>query len=334
MDIFAERRREREEALQLVEMEVSEDEDENRREFSFEKLLEQKGEEGFKNITGFTSAEFLRLLEEITPLIPPRGRGRTEMSMKDSMVLFLAWATSGMTFSEIATHLNVPNTTVFRTITNFVSRTKDAFVAKFIPNTIEAAEATRNFTNFPHAFGAVDATVIPIFRPSDHDAQVEYFSGKHKIHCVKFQCLVNPDGLAVHLSKVVEGSMHDKKLFDESGLTQFLANSRVVGGHAVTERKHILCDAGYVGIQHTHPEAIIAKKKPMNAEMSDEHKEFNRLLSSDRMIVENYFGRMKVIFGSVHAKFRCKIQFLKNLVPILISVTNYHIQLHPLRRED
>ena len=168
MNIFAERRREREEALQLVEMEVSEDEDENRRDFSFEKLLEQKGEEGFKNITGFTSEEFLRLLSEITPHVPPRGRGRTEMSLKDSMVLFLAWATSGMTFKEIATHLNVPNTTMFRTISDFASRTKDVFVAKFIPNTIEATGAIRNFTNFPLAFGAVNATVIPIFRPSTH----------------------------------------------------------------------------------------------------------------------------------------------------------------------
>ena len=62
----------------------------------------------------------------------------------------------------------------------------------------------------------MDAIVIEICRPTDYQTQQQYDCGKHKFHCVKFQYMVNLEGKVIHSSHVVEGKMHDKKLFDQS----------------------------------------------------------------------------------------------------------------------
>ena len=302
--------------------------------FSYDSLYEKHGNDGIKDITGFTHSEFTTLYETISPLILPRGRGRKDMPIRDGLALFLAWATSGMTYNEISIHFGVSRSTLFRTVESVIRRTKNALVQTYIPSTIDDATADGAFVNFPDAFGAVDATVIEISRPYDSENQKKYYCGKHKFHCVKFQCLINPDGQAVHISQVVEGKQHDKKLFDQSGLTKFLTTTKLIAGHLVSERKIILCDSGYTGINLTHPEAIITRKRRAGEDLSAEDEEFNRILSSDRIIVENYFGRMKIVFGVMHYKFRCTITMLSDLIPMIVALTNYHIQNHPLRRRD
>ena len=98
----------------------------------------------------------------------------------------------------------------------------------------------------------------------------------------------------------------------------------------MTTRKPILADSGYTGIQNTFPEALISKKKPKRSTLSNDDKRFNRHLSHDRIIVENYFARLKVKFGILDCKFRSEIRILKDLIPILVALTNYHVDIHPL----
>ena len=131
--------------------------------------------------------------------------------------------------------------------------------------------------------------MIRICRPSKHETQQLYYDGKHKFHSVKFQCLVNADGKAVHCSQVVEGKKHDKKLFDESGLQEFCTTLTRINRQTVAVRPPILADSGYTGINDTYPEALIVKRRDRGGELSEEDANFNRLLSMDRVIVENFF---------------------------------------------
>ena len=86
--------------------------------------------------------------------------------------------------------------------------------------------------------------------------------------------------------------------------------------------------------QFDTPRSNHNEEQRSSEDLSAEDEEFNRILSSDRIIIENYFGRMKIVFGVMHYKFRCTITMLSDLIPMIVALTNYHIQNHPLRRRD
>lgn len=58
-----------------------------------------------------------------------------------------------------------------------------------------------------------------------------------------------------------------------------------------------MADSGYQGVHDINREMIIPHKKPRGGELSMEEKMNNKKLSQDRIIVENFFERMKIIFG-------------------------------------
>jgi hypothetical protein len=74
---------------------------------------------------------------------------------------------------------------------------------------------------FDRCWGFLDATCRRICRPNV--AQRSFYSGDKKFHCVKFQAIVAPDGLALHVFGPVEGSRHDMTVVHRSGLLPFMA---------------------------------------------------------------------------------------------------------------
>ena len=57
-------------------------------------------------------------------------------------------------------------------------------------------------------------------------------------------------------------------------------------------------------------------------------------ISSDRVIVENFFGRANLKFGILSRKFAWDKERLATVVDVCFSLTNFHINLYPLRRAD
>ena len=113
-----------------------------------------------------------------------------------------------------------------------------------------------------------------------------------------------------------------------------LSRTRVPLRGVITTHHHILTDLRYQGSQNDYPEIIFPHKKPRGGILTNEQKNFNGRLSSDRIIVENYFGRMKLLFGCIHVKFRSNLNLLDDLIPLLIAFTNYNIKKHPLRNDN
>jgi len=283
----------------------SEDIEEKKNRFSFDDFVDQRGATAAKDVFGFEVGEVRELCAVLEPCIRKSGRGRRGMSAIDVLAIFLCWATSGLPFTKISSLLGgISKSTVERNVKIIVTRAKTILVQKFLPQSLDRQRTTLTFTNFPNAVGALDATVVTIWKPSDKEKQKFYYDGKHKDHTIKFQILVGPDGVALHLSQIVEGKKHDKKLFDESDILSFLSYDRVVGRATRIVRHQILCDSGYVGINSTIPEAQIALKKPAGGELTAEEKAYNKNLSHDRVIVENFFARMKVLFGIVAEDYR------------------------------
>ena len=57
-------------------------------------------------------------------------------------------------------------------------------------------------------------------------------------------------------------------------------------------------------------------------------------MSSDRIVVENFFGRASSLFGMMTKKFVWNRDRFDTVVDVCFSLTNYHLRLHPMREED
>jgi len=63
-------------------------------------------------------------------------------------------------------------------------------------------------------------------------------------------------------------------------------------------------------------------------------KEFNRKLSSDRIIVENYFGRICGLWGILSHKYKWNEANYDKLFATCLSLTNFHVKYNPPRNDD
>ena len=58
-----------------------------------------------------------------------------------------------------------------------------------------------------NCWGFVDGIVRPVFRPTSN--QRALFNGHKRIHAIKFQSVVTPNGLIANLYGPVEGKKHE-----------------------------------------------------------------------------------------------------------------------------
>jgi hypothetical protein len=75
---------------------------------------------------------------------------------------------------------------------------------------------------------------------------------------VKIQSFVTPDGQSVHRSAAFRGCEYDKAMFDQSGVVNFPTDRDDTGQE---QRKSIMSDLGYLGIQKTGAWAMLPHKR-------------------------------------------------------------------------
>jgi hypothetical protein len=198
-----------------------------------------------------------------------------------------------------------------------------------LPTNASAVIPTLAFVRYEDVFGIVDPTPIYIQRPKFDNQR--YYSGKFKRHCVKIQALVTAEGQCVHRSRVFPGTRHDKGIFDESGILDFITTVRRTR-HQPPVRQSIMADLGYAGIQRTCPNAVLPIKRHPGKSLTSSEKKTNRSISRIRVFVENYFGRWKALFGIIAFAYRGELRFLEDIVAVTLGITNWYIERHPLRR--
>jgi hypothetical protein len=94
----------------------------------------------------------------------------------------------------------------------------------------------------------------------------------------------------------------------------------------------IMGDLGYIGINMTDcRNALLPHKRPPHRELTEQQKTENRILSRDRILVENFFGPWKTLFGVCHETYRGDIKQLSKIVRVTIAIMNWYIRHHPLR---
>lgn len=168
----------------------------------------------------------------------------------------------------------------------------------------------------PHTkniWGFIDGTFREICRPI-RDQQL-YYSGYYRAHGVKFQALVAPDGLILSCSGPYMGRVHDILMFHRSGLPERLRE--------LTNNREPLFLYGDIAYQSCF--RVITPFKRTRPLLNEEI-QFNKALSSDRIGVEQAFGKVATHFATNQYKafHRALLQPIAFYYRISILLTNCH----------
>ncbi len=129
---------------------------------------------------------------------------------------------------------------------------------------------------FPGLLAFIDSTEQPIPRPVDKNKRKMYYSGKKKRHTVKNQFMVNNRGYILHKARKKKGRKHDYDVYEKS--------------NPCTPKQVVnVPDLGYLGVEKDFPEQLSALpcKKKRNQCLSQEEKEYNKIHSKKRIVVEH-----------------------------------------------
>ena len=92
-------------------------------------------------------------------------------------------------------------------------------------------------------------------------------------------------------------------------------------------------DCGYDGAAK-FGRFLTPKKRSSCRDLDADDVRKNGKIEKDRVIVENYFGRMKCLWGMAKRTFCLKDDLYCGFFCMFVAMTNYHVLLFPLRSED
>ena len=190
------------------------------------------------------------------------------------------------------------------------------------PRFEECGEAVEKKSNaFENVVAFIDGTNLAVSRPSGEniDQRVLYNGHKRK-HCIKFQALTTPCGMAMHVAGPIEGRRHDWTLYLQSGLETTLGQLLEFEGKCFV----IYGDSGYSARYFLYV--------PFSgSNLSDAQKAFNTTMAKSRVTVEWYFREVKRYWTLLdyRRKLRVKEAAVGSLYLAAILLTNVRNCCYP-----
>ena len=210
---------------------------------------------------------------------------------------------------------------------------------------LELQGNSKTFEHFSYALDAVDVTFQRILVPKEHfHTKMVYYSGKHAAYGMKFEVAVQPTGLASFVSRPFEGSVHDVNIFKANAQHHLSrtaksaaeraqnATDNGIGSEVHSNNWAILADKGYQGAASIA--CIISPHKAVHGILTLEQQQQNQRISHDCIIVENFFGRMKNLWGAMQDTYKFGREDYGTYATWAVALTNFHIRAIPLRAED
>jgi hypothetical protein len=167
-----------------------------------------------------------------------------------------------------------------------------------------------------NCFGFIDGTVHPVCRPVKFQKSV--WSGHKRVHGMKFQSVILPDGMFAQLYGPVEARRHDVVLLKESGLVDMFQNSPTLQGY------HLFGDMGY-----TNNTWIMSPFKGIH--LDGDQTKWNKMCRHVRIVVEWGFGNLERKWAHLTFKPAMRV-FLVPTSKMYITagfLCNVHNCLHP-----
>ena len=320
----------------------------------FNSFYNSGGSESIMKMTNFTPNEFRTFYGTLQSHIMTKwnvGRGkRSQYKPMDVFFMSLVTMKYGGSWDQLGNLFRIKGPTYMKLIVGFLEKLRDFMVERFVTKFEKQCsinylnESEQLFEHFPFALEALDVTFQQSNRPSGNMQEGKvYYSGKHKLYGYKVEVCVRPNGLASAFSSHFPGSVSDLTILHKRHtIHQKRLKKRDDDGHfkdeyAMAEKypNHwaILADKGYQSASEIL-RAVTPRKKPARGVLGREDEWFNKKLSSDRILVENYFGRMGQLWSVLSRKFVWSEKLFDLLFAIGVAATNYHVTIHKLRDDD
>ena len=312
------------------------------------------GEEALLKMTNFTRPEFERIYGKITEFVTMNwkvGRGRTTPhKAKDKFFMMLSTLKRGGHSDYMASVFRTKGSVFQRMVKSFLllvsEHLYDGIVVEIQGRNKMKHLASKNklFMHHPYALYATDVTFQQTNRPSEnHQERKISYSAKHKLYGYKMEVSVLSTGLAACASHHRPGLVSDLTMFREmhefhKTATEKRSDQLAIPEHGLLRSKYpnnwaILADKGYQGAAD-ELRVLCPKKKKPHRMLSFDNEEGNRELSSDRVVVENYFGRMTRLWEVKSCKYRWAEELYDPIVQACVVLTNIYMFWHPLRDQD
>jgi hypothetical protein len=157
-------------------------------------------------------------------------------------------------------------------------------------------------------------------RPENKIRKRSYYSGKRNKHTVKNLYMVYNDEIILYKTKHKQvGRRHDYRIYKKN--------------HPDTPKEvENIFDLGFLGVGKDYPaeqkSALPIKKKKRNQKLTLEEKEYNKIHSKKRIVVEHAICRLKKyrIMGSI---FRNRLKKYDKVFDIGSGLVNYRIMNPP-----
>lgn len=312
--------------------------------------MQHGGNKTMTSMTNFTVTEFDNVWSTVEDVMVPAwtlGRGRrSRVTPKDAFFMALAVLKHYDTWEKHALDFGMKAPTFEKLMQKVYTITEPVLFAKYVKEVTmhEQVEKQKQFRNYPYALYATDVKFQPAYRPSGRfSEQKRYFSGKHKQYGFKLECSVAYPGRAIDLSDHQPGSVSDLTMFLDRQDIHRAMLQKTAGDAAIPDRGErseqfddswaVLVDKGYQGAQDTI-RTIQPKRQPRGGVLDHTDLDRNRRVSSDRVLVENYFGRVCSLWNVMYVTFKWNESSFDMLSRISFALTNAHVSWMPLRGDD
>lgn len=169
-----------------------------------------------------------------------------------------------------------------------------------------------------NCWGFVDGTVRPTCRPIRYQRTV--YNGWKRLHGLKYHAIVTPDGLIAHLYGPLEGRRHNRTIWSESQIMQYL---ELYAYGTQGQPLQLYGDPAYGCNKFICAPFLGAKLTP-------QEQEFNKRMANVRIIVEWVFKEILNLFPFLDFKRNQKLllQPVGKQFQVAALLHNAHVCLH------
>ncbi|ETV87366.1 hypothetical protein H257_00965 [Aphanomyces astaci] len=228
-----------------------------------------------------------------------------------------------------ATHFKFKAPTFQKLITKVIAVVEPIFFRHFIkmPSMTDLRNKDVVFANYTYALYATDVK----FKPAERRRAASTSSVTILVASTSYMsdhCPGSVNDLTMFMDRLTVHRTSLAKMETEMAIND-------VGEQFDDHRGYWAClvDKGYVGIMH-HTRGIYPKKKPTGGALDTDDLNRNKRVSSDRVVVENYFGRVCQLWKVSYATFTWGHDIFDGILRLTFALTNYHVTLMPLRAND
>ena len=269
-----------------------------------EERLSKLGFKDFKRLLGVDRATFMLMciaVEHAYEEIHKRRGRKRKLMPREMVILFLLYIKQYNAMADYAFQLNTSKSVICDNI-HFVLKSllKNKNFTLFGSKCVQKDDSEDKL---------IDVTEIRIERPKYN--QSNKYSGKKKYHTMKIQIIKGEKTGFIYEIQIGLGAEHDFHLFKRT----FKGSPNNVCYTA---------DLGYIGIDKIHSNCLVPSKNSKNHKLTDDEKEFNKLISATRIFIEHTNSWIKR-FKLLSTKFRNDLSYFAPLAVLICALYNLDI---------